>query len=254
MSAPVAPPSGTGASVPSPMVALRAEYRLLLRNVATRGRLGAIGSLAAISVLTAVAVAAAGPDAPLRAASAYVNANLSTLVPVAVLVFGAGAIGDLVDDGSLVYLWLRPVPTWVHVVAACAATITITVPLVLGPVLVAAALIDPSVEVLGSTALAGLVAVVTYACLFVMGGIRFRRALPWGLVYILIWEGFIASAGKTATKLAIRSYVRSILSNGTGISMKLAEFTTRSSILVCLVVSIVSILYASRRLARTDVP
>ena len=242
------------ATVPAVGAVLGSEYRLLLRNVASRGRLAAIGTLSLLSVLTAVAVHAAGPDNPMRAATTYMNSNVATLIPVAVLVFGAGALGDLIDDGSLVYLWLRPVPQWVHVVAAVGATVTITAPLVLAPVVLAAAIIDPSAAVVGSTALAGAVAVVTYSSLFVMGGVRFRRALPWGLVYILIWEGFIASAGKTATKLAVRSYVRSILSNGTGVAMKLAEFTTLSSLLVCAGVSAASIAYAARRLGRTDVP
>lgn len=253
MTAPApAPPAALGR--PAIGTALRAEYRLLLRNVATRGRLAAIGALAFISLITAFAVRSNHTDSALRAATTYASGNISVLLPIAVLVFGAAVLGDLIDDGSLVYLWLRPVPGWVHVVAACAAVVTITLPLVLAPIVLATAIIDPSATVVGYTALAGFVGLVAYSCLFVMGGIRFRRALPWGLVYILIWEGFVASAGKTATKLALRSHVRSILSNGTGISLKLADFTTVSSILVCLGVSIVSVAYATRRLANTDVP
>jgi ABC-2 type transport system permease protein len=255
MTDPIAAPHRVPAGrPPSSATALQAEYRLLLRNVATVGRLVAIGGLAIISLLASVAVRAASPDDPLRAATMYASGNISVLLPVAVLVFGAGAIGDLVDDGSLVYLWLRPVATWVHVVAACLATLTVALPLVLAPTLVATAIIHASGGVLASTFLAGLVATITYSCLFVMVGIRFRRALPWGLVYILIWEGFIASAGKTATKLAIRSYVRSILANGTGVTLKLAQFSTVSSVLVCVGVSIASVAYATRRLANTDVP
>ena len=74
------------------------------------------------------------PDDPLSAGVDFVNTNIATLIPVAVLVFGAAALGDLIDDGSLVYLWLRPVPSWVHVVAAWAATVTVVIPLVLVPV------------------------------------------------------------------------------------------------------------------------
>lgn len=230
-----------------------AEYRLLLRSVCTKGRLIAIAMLAGLSVLTAVAVALSNPFDPLSEGVGFVNGNIATLIPVAVLVFGAAVIGDLIDDGSLVYLWLRPVPAWIHVLAGWAATVTIVVPLVLVPVVGATAIIDTSPELVGAAVLGGLVAIAGYAGLFVMLGVRFRRALPWGLVYILIWEGFVASAGKTATKLAIRSYVRSILGSMTDTQLKLGEFSLGAGVLVPLLIAAVALLYASRRLAKTDV-
>lgn len=247
------PGSRAGGRRPGQGTAFIAVYRLLLRSVATPGRLAAIGALAAVSIITAIAVNASSPYNPLMAATGYANGNLSTLIPVAVLVFGAGTLSDLVDDGSLVYLWLRPVPAYVHVVAAWAVTVTISVPLVGAPVLLATAMIDADATLMGATVLGALVGISAYSALFVMAGIRFRRALPWGLVYILIWEGFVASAGQTASKLAIRSYVRSILAQQTGQTIKLAEFTLASGIIVPLVVTVVALAYASRRLARADV-
>jgi ABC-2 type transport system permease protein len=244
------PPTAAG---PGQAAAFGAVYGVLLRSVATKGRLAAIGALAIISILTALGVNASSPFDPLGAATGYVNANLSTLVPVAVLVFGAATLGDLVDDGTLVYLWLRPVPARVHVLAAWAATVTITLPLVGGPLLLATALIEADGPLLAATVLGVLVGISAYSALFVMAGIRFRRALPWGLVYILIWEGFVASAGETAARLAIRSYVRSILAQLTDQSIKLAEFNLASAILVPLAVTVVALAYACRRLARTDV-
>ena len=254
VAAPAAPSRGPG--VPGRVDldrVLRAEYRLILRTICTPGRLIAIGALAGIALLTALIIRAGSPPDTLEAAVGFVNGNIATLVPVAVLVFGAASLGDLIDDGSMVYLWLRPVPTWLHVVAAWAATVTVAVPLVVVPVVASAALIDASVEVLVAAAVGGLVAVAGYAGLFVTAGVRFRRALPWGLVYILIWEGFVALAGKTATKLALRSYVRSILSTMTDVDLKLADFSLVVGIVVPLLVAIVALAYASRRLARTDI-
>lgn len=256
---PVPPPvasrtrAPSGRSAPSHLTVFVAVYRLLLRSIATRGRLGAIGALAVVSLFTALAVQASSPFNPLRAATGYVDGNLTTLVPVAVLVFGAATLGDLIDDGSLVYLWLRPVPAWVHVAAAWAATVSIAIPLVGAPVVLAAAVIEPDPDLMVGTIVGALVAICAYSAIFVAAGIRFRRALPWGLVYILIWEGFVASAGETAAKLAIRSYVRSIISQQTGQSLKLAEFTLASGIIVPLVVAVVVLGYGARRLARTDV-
>ena len=247
---PPPPSSGKG---PDLGLALRAEYRLLLRSVATPGRLIAIGVLAGLSVMTAIIMALGKPFDAVDAAVGFVNGNVATLIPVAVLVFGAAVLGDLIDDGSLVYLWLRPVPTWVHVVAAWAATCTVVIPLVLVPMVLSTIIIDRSPDVLGAAVVGGLVAVAAYAGLFVTAGVRFRRALPWGLVYILIWEGFIASAGKTATKLAVRSYVRSILASMTDITLKLGTFSLWVGIVVPLLAGAAALFYASRRLAKTDV-
>jgi ABC-2 type transport system permease protein len=238
----------------APGAALRAEYRLLLRTTATRGRVVGVSLLGLLAILTAVLVAANHPDHPLRAGTSLVNGYVGTLLPVAVLVFGAATLGDLVDDGSLVYLWLRPVPAWVHLVAAVAATVTIAVPVMVVPVVVSAAIVSTDASLLSGTVLAGLIGAIAYACMFVVGGIRFRRAMPWGLVYILIWEGFIASAGKTATKLALRSYIRSILSSQTGIHLKLGEFNLAVGILVPLAVAALVGLYGVHRLRATDVP
>ena len=239
---------------PSIGKALAAEYVLLVRSIATRGRLVAIGSLAIVSVLLAVVVRSSTPDDLLVAAVGYANANIGTLIPIAALVFGAAALGDLIDDGSIVYLWLRPLPTWVHVVAAWAATVSVALPVVALPVVAATPLIDPSAEAVGSAALAAVVGVVAYSALFVLAGVRFRRALPWGIVYILIWEGFVAHAGETATKLAVRSYLRSILSSITDVEIDLGIFGLAVGIVVPLLVSVAALAYGSRRLANTDIP
>lgn len=229
-----------------------AIYRLLLRSVATRGRLLAIAALDGVCILMAVAVATSTAT-PLSDAMQVANGALSTLVPVAVLLFGAATLGDLVDDGSLVYLWLRPLPSWVIVAAAWAATVTVSLPLVGVPVLASVAIISTDGPLLSGVAIALLVGVATYSALFVTGGLRFRRAFVWGLAYILLWEGFVARAGETASKLAVRSYVRSILARQSGIDLNLGDFSLPVAIVVPLLAGGLALLYAVRRLARTDV-
>jgi len=245
--------AGTRSASPDTTAVLGALYRLLLRNVATRGRVVAVGALSALSVFTAVAVHAGQPEDPARSALDFVNGNITTLVPIGVLVFGAATIGDLIDDGSVVYLWLRPIPTRLAVLAAWAATVTIALPLVGLPILLSAAIIEPDGSIIAATATSLAVGIAAYSAIFVTAGIRFKRALPWGLAYILIWEGFVASAGETAAKLAVRSYLRSILSNFTGVELKLASYPMGAAILVPLAVTVVALAYASWRLGRTDV-
>jgi ABC-2 type transport system permease protein len=262
MTAPAAPPPAQPAPLPPSSAGpprqafakvLAAEYRLILRSIATPGRLAGVGSLGAIAVLTAVIRHANSPYHALDAGSGFFNGLLASLIPVAILVFGAAALGDLIDDGSLVYLWLRPVPAWVHVAAAWLATVTIAAPLVLAPTILATAIIDASPGLMGGAVLSGLVAVFAYAALFVTAGIRFRRSLPWGIAYILIWEGFIARAGKGAAKLAVHTYTSSILSQETGVHIKLASLSLPVAVLVPLLVGTAALAYACRRIATADV-
>lgn len=233
---------------------LRVLFRTFLRTVATRGRLAAIGSLAVVSVISAAAVTLARPGDTFEAGATYAVANLTSLLPVAALVFGAGSLGDLIDDGSLVYIWLRPISTRLPVVAAWASTVTIITPLVALPVLVGTVILDSSARLIAATALALVVGVLAYSAISVTIGVRMRRSLPWGLAYILLWEGFVAGAGSTAGRLAVRSYLMSIIVQVAHHPIKLGRYTLASGIGVPLAVGALALAYTSRRLARTDVP
>src|SRR5690606_13164804 len=113
-------------------------------------------------------------------------------VPVAALMFASSVLGDTVDDRTLVYLWLTPVPRWIMAAAATLASITVTLPLVFVPLVVAALATGGGGALVGATAVATIVGVVGYSGVFVALGLRFRRALVWGIAYILLWEGFVA--------------------------------------------------------------
>lgn len=249
-----APDLGADAPLPAPVPVLAALYRLFLRTTATRGRLLAIGALSGLSLLSAVIASATGPTDSFEAAASFAVANLTTLLPVAALVFGSGSIGDLIDDGSLVYVWLRPLSTRLPVVAAWAATMTILIPLVGLPIMAGTAMLDTHPDIMAATILALAVGIPAYSALAVMAGIRFRRALPWGLAYILLWEGFVAGAGSTAGRLAMRSYLLSIVAQVAHHPSKIGIFNLASGITMPLVVGVAALAYASRRLAHTDVP
>ena len=78
-------------------------------------------------------------DNPAQAAADAVAAyGLGILVPLATLWLGTSAIGDLVEDRLLVYLWLKPVARWQLPAAAVLATATVVVPLTALPLAVSA--------------------------------------------------------------------------------------------------------------------
>jgi hypothetical protein len=75
----------------------------------------------------------------------------------------------------------------------------------------------------------------------------------WGLLYILVWEGFIARLGKSASRLAIASYTRTILSSISGFQVELADLNRVACVLVPPAVTIAALAYATHRLNVQDV-
>ena len=103
------------------------------------------------------------------------------------------------------------------------------------------------------TLVSATLAVVAYGGIFTWLGLRVRRALVWGLAYILLWEGFVASAGKSASRLAVRAYTRSVLSQATGVDLKLGTVSAFFAVAVPIVVALVWASLTVRRLRRTEV-
>lgn len=228
-------------------------YRVVLRQLVSRARLLALGLLALL-VPIAAAAQGANDSATLRDAVGLVaNLGFAVVVPIISLVFGTGAIGDLRDDKTLVYLWLRPLDRWPIALGAWLAALTIVAPLSLVPVVVAAALTGAGNGIVGATLLAGVVAVAAYLAVFTWFGAVFRRATVWGLAYILIWEGFIASAGSGVARFALRSYTRSVLREITEVRLRLAEHSLPVGVIVPVVVACAFLALTARRLARLDV-
>lgn len=228
-------------------------YRVVLRQLVSRARLLALGLLALLVPIAAAALGASDGATLRDAVGLIANLGFAVVVPIISLVFGTGAIGDLREDKTLVYLWLRPLDRWPIALGAWLAALTVVAPLSLIPVVVAAALTGAGNGIVGATLLAGVVAVVGYLAVFVWFGAVFRRATVWGLAYVLIWEGFVASGGSGVARFALRSYTRAILREITDVRLRLADHSLAVGVIVPLVVTVVFVALTARRLARLDV-
>ena len=104
-------------------------YRVTLRAQAKKGRLAALALLGIVGVVVGLAVGLSDVEDPIRAATNMINAfGLSLYAPVVTLVFASASLGDPAEDGTLVYLWLRPVPRWQIVAGTYLATLTVALP------------------------------------------------------------------------------------------------------------------------------
>lgn len=231
--------------------ALGALYRLLLRTQVTVLRLLGIGVLGALSML--LGLFARWDDQPVEAAAdVAATYGLGIVVPLAALWFGTAAIGDLAEDRLLVYLWLKPVPRWQLPAAAVLATLTLLVPLTALP-LAASALVAGSGELAFASFAAASLAACAYAGLFVAAGLCFRRAVWWGLAFLLLWENAGAHASDGTARFTVTSWARSILSSVPGVDVPLDGRSVAASLVVLPAIAVGGWLAATVRYGRADV-
>jgi ABC-2 type transport system permease protein len=236
---------------PGTLVSLAALYRLLLRTQTSVQRLLGIGALAALAIL--IGLFARADDHPSQAAAdAITSYGFGLLVPLAALWLGAAAVGDLIEDRLLVYLWLKPVSRWQLPAAAILATISVVVPLTVLPLTVSAVVAGAG-DVAWATPLAGTLGALAYSALFVAAGFWFRRAVWWGLAFVLVWENFTGYLADGAARFTVLGWTSSVLGVVDGIDVELQAGSVAAGVVVLPAIAVASWLAASRRYARAEI-
>lgn len=234
--------------------ALPTVWRVLVRSIATRLRVGGLGLLGVGAIILALSVRGANPfDRPNAAWSLVDSYGLSLLVPVVSLVFASAALGDVAEDGTLVYLWLRPYPRWQLAVAAFAASVTVVVPVAVLPLVIAAAITGEGGRLVAGAAAGGLLMTVAYSAVFCGVGLRVRRALAWGLAYLLIWEQAVARVSHGAARASIFVNTRSLAAYIAHHSPPRNAVAWTTGLIVPLVVVVVALALTSRSLDRGEI-
>jgi ABC-2 type transport system permease protein len=170
--------------------------RITLRQLLSRRRTVLLLLLGGVLIGVAGIFRLAGEEArALRFTSGMLsNLGVGTLMPLVALIFGTGAIGGEIDDGTAVFLLAKPilrrtvVVTKLAVAAACSIALT-CVPMLLAGLIAAGGLGDGLVIGLAAGAAIGS---VLYCAIFVALSLITGRALVFGLAYVLIWEGLLA--------------------------------------------------------------
>jgi ABC-2 type transport system permease protein len=232
-------------------------YRLVVRTLVTRPRLialcliGGAGLLFGIAIRFADATAVDRLEITNRLLIGTYGLNL--VVPVTALVFASAALGDPVEDRTLVYLWLTPIARWRIVAAAWLAGLTVAVPVACGSVVLATAIAGGDARlVLAAAAGAGL-ATAGYTSLFLLLGLLVRRALAWGLAYVLVWELAVARIAKGAARLSVSVYSRSVLADIGNVDPPRNAAALATSLIVLAIVVVAAIAGTTALLRRLDV-
>lgn len=185
-------------------------YQLLVRTLVTRGRV--IGVLAAGALLVSVGIVAGLDGGSERVARTLVDqGGIALLVPLVAVVFATSTLGDHAEDGTLVYLWMRPVGRPRIATAALAAGWSAIVPLTVLPLVAVAITAGGGWRLVAAAGVAGVLAGAAYGALFTGLGLLLRRALLWGVLYAVIWEGVLAGVSARFARLSVRAHAASVL-------------------------------------------
>ena len=133
------------------------------------------------------------------------------IMPIVTMTVATAAFGNELEDRTLYYLVLKPLSR-VHVVLAkLLATFVLAAPVVVASGVVATALVGADAGAVLTVGVALLAGVAAYASIFTWAGLITPRALSYGLVYVLVWEGLLSSFLTGVRYLSVRGYTLSLL-------------------------------------------
>jgi ABC-2 type transport system permease protein len=237
---------------PRATASLLALYRLLLRTQLTAARILGVATLGALAVLLG-ALSRADDDPTEAAADLVATYGLGLLVPLATLWLGTSVLGDLVEDRLLVYLWLKPVARWQLPAAAVLATASAVVPLTALPLAASTVVAGAEGDLVLATLGASVLSAAAYAGLFVAAGLWFRRAVWWGLAFVVFWENVAAQSAEGAARFTVSEWARTVLETADGVDVAVGARSSAAALVVLAAVVVAGWLLATVRYRRADV-
>lgn len=226
-----------------------------LRGVLGRRRTWLMILLASLPVLVALLIRLGGGHP--NAATILDTLLIRTVMPLLALVFGTAALGSELEDGTAIYLMVKPIPRWRILLAKMVVAAALTVALVF-PATVLTSLITDGRNALAVSETLGYALVVSaggvaYACAFVALSAFTGRALILGLCYVLLWEGVLSGLLEGTRFLSIRQASLGLAAQVTGIVTRPPPLDLVTSASILLVVVGGAILLGSMRLSRFEI-
>ena len=263
-----------------------------LRQLSGKWRLGIILLLAAVPILISVAVVSLAPNAEMNVSMTvdsgdaasdpgeeettdsggttsqedidnWTSALLGVLIvaailPIVTMALATACFGNELEDRTLGYIVLNPVPRWRIVLSKVLAPVAIAGPaLILSGVVVAFIGLDGDIMTALAVAAGLLAGIVAYSAIFVWAGLMTSHAIGFALLYVFLWEGVLSSLLEGVRYLSVRAYATALMAgideSRLGV-LKDTSIEPTAAIVGVVAVSVVFFLMAVVRLRRMDVP
>ena len=181
---------------------------------------------------------------------------ISAVLPIITVVLGTASLGHEIEDQTMTYLFLKPVPRWGIILPKFLATITVAGVVVIGSGVLTTVIVPEGSLITSVAAAAGLaVGVLAYTSIFTWAGLMTSHALAVGLVYVFVWEAAIVGFLQGVRWLSVRHYTEATIHGfndiqfaGDTATLSLSQALAAAGIVVALFVTL-----TLRRLTRMDV-
>ena len=181
---------------------------------------------------------------------------ISAVLPIITVVLGTASLGHEIEDQTMTYLFLKPVPRWGIILPKFLATITVAGVVVIGSGVLTTVIVPEGSLITSVAAAAGLaVGVLAYTSIFTWAGLMTSHALAVGLVYVFLWEAAIVGFLQGVRWLSVRHYTEATIHGfndiqfaGDTATLSLSQALAAAGIVVALFVAL-----TLRRLTRMDV-
>ena len=234
--------------------------RVTLRQLLGRRRTLLLVLLSTLPVLLALAFRVAGETEIERfPRRIFDTISMTILLPLVAILFGSGAFGAEIDDGTIVYLLAKPVPRWVVVASKALSAIAIAI-LLTGGSTALAGFIDmvpaggDGVLATEAQVLAMVVGSACYVSLFLALSLFTRRALVIGIGYMLVWEGALSLMLPGIANLSIRQYSLGAATAIYNLPLQETRLSAETAFLLAGVLVVASLAIATWRLMRFELP
>jgi len=183
---------------------------------------------------------------------------IAVILPIVTMVLATTAFRHELDDSTLGYLILKPIPRSLIVLPKLLASIIVgglfviissVIATLLGP--------EGSGQAVFAVGVAVFVGVVTYTTIFTWAGLISSHALGFALIYVFLWEALVSSLLEGVRYLSVRGYVLSIINGIDGESFSMLDervIELPAAIVGATAVTAIFFWLTVRRLRRMDVP
>jgi ABC-2 type transport system permease protein len=187
---------------------------------------------------------------------------LRFIIPVLGVFYGTSLIADEIDDKTITYLFVRPIPRRAVLLGKYLAYLACTILLVLPSVMIVFFLVVPigggSIAAAFPSLLADLamlaIGLASYGALFAWVGTRLKRPLVIGLVFAFGWEPGVLLFPGYLKKLTVAYYLQALVTHempqDSAVSMLMQlfhEVPTLATSLISLALIVLLTLWAAGR-------
>ena len=182
---------------------------------------------------------------------------VGTLLPLAAVTFGTTAFGGEVDDGTLIYLLVKPIARWQIVISkyivSTLSTFAVVVPAVVLPWFVVR---NPDLPFKAVTAflIGAALASALYSAFFLGLGLTTKRALVFGLIYVIGFEGVLSRSLGGLRVFSIREFANTVAQAVSSGSIVIPDAISLASVKwMAPIILVAATVWTMRTLARYEV-